>query len=209
MKTLKINLTATEYTTIKALFNAASKDIMRAVLTKVYYDAQYKHCVTTDGYILRVEDMDLGNESFLISDIYFMDSTAQLKAKYHNWLKSNCPVEFTIEYDETEYYPDVLKVIPSLDRFKANNNAPIFGIDFDTVTRFNKSFRTDIQRNFIMVPTTYLGAILVYRYGAQDDYNPVFTGVIMPLKGNNAIEKIRQWSPTRDLLIEALNEIEI
>jgi hypothetical protein len=204
MKTT-IVVTASEYAKIKAIFNACSKDEHSEVLQYAFYSAQNRHIIATDGHILRIEDMDLGDMDLLLNQKYFNLSAAQQKAVYgSDWLKYNfINAEIEIEFSDDLQYPQYWKIIPQIDRCKANDNAPLFGIDLELVSRFQKSIVFEGKfSNVVLVPTSSINAILVY--SAESCH---FYGLIMPRRADETIEKIRQWSPIPEDLHKEIEAI--
>ena len=80
---MKIKLTKQQYTEIRLLYNACSTDrTHRLALLSLFYDSKKKRLVGTDGHILRIYNIDLGDEDMLIPRKNFLLNQRQFNEIY-------------------------------------------------------------------------------------------------------------------------------
>ncbi len=181
MKNPSINLTPKQYTTIKPLFNAASKDkTSRIALTFVYYNPEIKEVVATDGHILRVEAIDLGKKA-----IYFAKEDFKSVSGRNDITVQN---EYDTEYESK--YPEYERVIPDRDYKEWPDKHPYLCVSFDLLAQFAKSDSNKIK-SYVLIQTKKLGSVKIFTAYTPDGYDaPRFLGVVMPIRARNKPEAI-------------------
>lgn len=170
-----------DYAKVKRLFAVTSNDETRKNLTYVHYNASEKRVEATDGHLIRIEDMDLGEKDLLLSDMECLYSIGQAKRM--------AVVGLDIAEKDEPSYPVIQKVIPSEDR-----HAPwCLRVGVKVLQQFLKSIDPNEYENLTFIccgneGTSYIGLQKAY---IRVDGHFKFIGGIMPLRfdSEEGIEK--------------------
>jgi hypothetical protein len=191
MKTVKISISGNEYKILRAMSKACSKDISRLSLTGVYYDAELKKIVATDGHILRTEPVDLclvdeNNieipvESFIIDPSFWLLSDSNW-CKVNNIPKNMMDTKIIVEAKiMDEEYPDYRVVIPAESTTNYHLKEPLIELHLDPkkLSRFLDTIVNDDVIISFLPCISFRGAVLVFSTNR-------FLGLIMPVLRINA-----------------------
>lgn len=171
------------YLSIKNLFKACSCDLtIRVILSKVFYHAKRKRLVATDGHILRLLPINLGNKDFLISEYDFPLSQAAFKKKYGKDGKADIFVDISAD-EEFLPYPEYEKVIPGGEHSRDPESVIEVGIALDLCSRFLESMEHGLRHhNVKFIYHSPLSAIKVIGISGIDGEDGQLLGVIMPCR---------------------------
>lgn len=162
---MKKELDNYSYHIIKALFNCVA-DEERGALSKVFYNSSKKEIVATDGHVLRIEKIDLGEQNLLFD-----------KKDFKTKLPKNKET-IVVEVDLEDIYPDYNVCIPAFDCNKFENSFPV-SVNLDLLSKIDRSILG--ENRFILFISTYSpkSPIKIYHLSNIDNvYN--FIGLIMP-----------------------------
>ena len=169
---MKLVLNREQYDKMVLVSKACSKDktlSWKFSLTLIKYNAMKKHIVATNGHIMRVEAMDLGDNDLLIPADILDYTVIQLKR-----MNNEIPLSFE-ESDES--YPNYENVIPSSEA----TPIPYIGFDMDILTELSKTFPKNTSLKFEFFSD--FSAVKVYTFIIDnEEYTFTFVGVIMPTR---------------------------
>ena len=166
-----------DYLTIKALFNAASKDMSRLHLTKVFYDHGKKLLLATDGLIFRCEKPESDfTQSHFFSKKEFLKNEKMLK---------DTEIVQTCDASELSPYPNMSSVIPNKRTIGELGDLKIIALNLNLLKRLDASIihKTKTGKNIAFGFTNILGAVLCYGHALVGEcVVEKFYGVILPRK---------------------------
>ncbi len=195
MKTKKIKLTKDQYNTIKLLFVCTCPAISRSLLSYVYYNSKRKEVVATNGYVLRCEEMDLGEDSLFFDEIFFSLTTKKYEFICHEF--NEYQIDVLIEDDDNKYC-DYVKIIPDNNTHIVYENGFPVCLDLNVLEKIRKSM-TGTHRPCCFVTTnSAISGIKIYRLDWESE-NYKFIGIIMPVRflGFNEFKKMTP-EPTKE-----------
>lgn len=172
-----LTITKNDYLTIKALFNAASKDKSRLCLTKVFYDHGKKLLLATDGRIFRCEKPESDfTESHFFSKEEFLKNEKMLK---------DTEMVQTCDASELSPYPDMSSTIPNKGTIGELGDLKIIALNLNLLKQLDASIihKAKTGKNIAFGFTTIMGAVLCYGHALEGEcVVEKFYGVIMPRK---------------------------
>jgi len=165
---------------------ALRKKIYRRSLEYIFYNSKKKEIVVTDGLLLRLTPIDLGDSDIFI-DPSFFKKPFKTVSQIYNTFEFNHPCEADSEALGL-IFPQYEKVIPSKEqenRSVISANTPLT-INRDALVLLLSTFPKDSK--LVFITTTQVGPIKIYTIDSKDD-DGKFCGLIMPLKWGGVISK--------------------